>query len=295
VVHVLGAPIHFWEYGDAAGEAIVLVHGFRGDHHGLEGIAVRIAALGEARGRTMRVIVPDLPGFGQSGPIAGHEHTLDTFAEWLREFSALVAPGHTSVLGHSFGSLIVSAAIKGGLSPARLVLINPITTPALEGPHRIMTQAAIAYYRLADALPERAGNALLAHPVIVRLMSETMAKSRDPILRSFIHDQHDRYFSIFADKRTLLESFRASVSHTVGEFSDTFTMPTLLIAGDRDDLTPLSSQLGLQRRVPGSRLKISPGVGHLVHYEAPGDAAAWIADFLQSTDTALDAQGGQNT
>src|SRR5690606_611192 len=120
-------------------------------------------------------------------------------------------------------------------------------------------------------------------------MSETMAKTRDPELRRWIHDQHDRYFSVFSDKHTLLESFRASVSHTVGEFSETFTLPTLLVVGDRDDLTSLSAQLKLRHSVPGSRLKISPGVGHLVHYEAVGDAAEWTCEFLAELNPAIDA------
>lgn len=277
-IDVLGAPTFAWEYGEPAGEPLVLVHGFRGDHHGLQGIAERL--------RGARVIVPDLPGFGRSPALPGREHTLETYAEWLRAFSDAVAPEGSSVLGHSFGSLVVSAAVASGLAPRRLILINPISTPALEGPRRILTQGAIAYYRLGDALPERAGHALLANRLMVRVMSETMAKTRDPELRNWIHEQHNQYFSEFSDKRTLLEAFRASVSHTVGEFSDAFTMPTLLITGDRDDLTPLRAQLELQRRVPGAELKISPGVGHLVHYEAVGDAAEWVTEFMAQADPA---------
>lgn len=287
-ISVLNASTHFWEYGNPQGEPLVLVHGYRGDHHGLEGIAERVAALGSG----VRVIVPDLPGFGQSPALPGREHNLASYAEWLCAFFAAVAPEGGTLLGHSFGSLVVSAAIASGLQPRRLVLINPISTPALEGPRRIMTQGAIAYYQLADALPERAGHALLANRLIVRVMSETMAKTRDPQLRAWIHDQHDRYFSIFSDKHTLLESFQASVSHTVGEFADAFTMPTLLITGDRDDLTPLTAQLELQRRVPGSELKITPGVGHLVHYEAVDDAAAWVTGFVTNAGTAAHNSGG---
>ena len=284
-VDVLGAPTHAWEYGDSGGEPLILVHGFRGDHHGLEGIAERVQGA--------RVIVPDLPGFGRSPALPGREHTIETYAEWLRAFSLAVAPEGSSVLGHSFGSLVVSAAVASGLAPRRLILINPISTPALEGPRRILTQGAIAYYRLGDALPERAGHALLASRLMVRVMSETMAKTRNPELRSWIHDQHDQYFSDFSDKRTLLEAFRASVSHTVGEFSDAFTMPTLLITGDRDDLTPLRAQLELQRRVPGAELKITPGVGHLVHYEAADDAAKWVTEFVGRADPAEPGTAGE--
>ena len=62
--------------------------------------------------------------------------------------------------------------------------------------------------------PRRLGNALLRSKLIVRVMSETMAKTRDPDLPRFIHGQHHAYFSGFANRDMLLESFQASVSGT---------------------------------------------------------------------------------
>ncbi|WP_082677876.1 alpha/beta fold hydrolase [Leucobacter chromiiresistens] len=275
-ISALGADTRAWEYGAEAGETLVLVHGFRGDHHGLEGIAMRIAELRPE----LRIVVPDLPGFGESAAILGRTHDLDLYGEWLRAFASAVAPDGFDVLGHSFGSLVVACAIAGGLTPRRLLLVNPISSPALSGPQAALTQLAIGYYRAADLLPERAARALLGSAAIVRVMSEVMAKTEDRALRAWIHDQHARYFSTFAHPTTLLEAFRASVSHTVSEFSDAFTMPTLIIAGERDDITPLVEQLDLHRRVPGSELRIVPGSGHLVHYEAVNDAAAYAVDFI---------------
>lgn len=274
-VPTLGVETRAWQYGDPSGSPLLLVHGFRGDHHGLEGIARGLAAL-----PGVRAVVPDLPGFGETPAIPGREHDLELYGEWLREFAAAVAPGGFAVLGHSFGSLVVSAAIAGGLEPSRLILINPISAPALEGPQAALTQLAIGYYRAADLLPAAAARRLLGNPLIVRVMSEVMAKTGDPQLRSWIHGQHDAYFSTFSDPTTLLQAFRASVSHTVPEFARAFSMPTLLIAGERDDITPLPKQLELHHRVPGSRLRIIPGVGHLVHYEAVDDAVAFVSEFL---------------
>lgn len=269
---------HVWNYGAEAGQTLLLVHGFRGDHHGLEGIARRISELRPE----MRVLVPDLPGFGETPPVPGRTHDLALYGEWLRALAVSVGPtgAGIDVLGHSFGSLVVAQAVATGLAPRRLILVNPISAPALEGPQAVMTQLAIGYYRAADLLPERAARVLLGHPAIVRVMSEVMAKTADPELRAWIHGQHASYFSTFADAATLLEAFRASVSHTVTEYSASFAMPTLLIAGERDDITPLTKQLELHRRVAGSQLRIIPGTGHLVHYEAVADAAGYVVDFI---------------
>lgn len=275
-VPTLGVDTRAWVYGDPAGRPLVLVHGYRGDHHGLELIAQGIAhAMPD-----VAIYVPDLPGFGETPAISGRRHDLALYGEWLREFFTAISPTGGALLGHSFGSLVVSAALGQGLTPERTILINPISAPALEGPKAFLTKLTAGYYRVADMLPERGARALLGNPLIVRGMSEVMAKTRDPELRRWIHGQHDAYFSRFADSATLLESFHASVSHTVPEFANAFTMPTLLIAGERDDITPLVKQLDLQRLIPSSQLHIIPGTGHLVHYEAVDDAVGYISDFL---------------
>lgn len=287
-VDTLGIPTRAWQYGateDTPESAtIIFVHGFRGDHHGLEGMAQELARIRP----NARVIVPDLPGFGETPAVPGRTHDIALYGEWLRAFAAAVVPENEkfAILGHSFGSLVVTAALKGGLDPARAVLINPISSPALEGPQAVLTKLAIGYYRAADLLPERAARALLGNPLIVRGMSEVMAKTRDSELRAWIHGQHHAYFSRFSDAGTLLDAFRASVSHTVIEDAAVYSMPTLIVAGDRDDITPLPKQLELHRRIPGSTLHVIPGTGHLVHYEAVEDAVAFVADHLTNEETA---------
>ncbi|WP_244304573.1 alpha/beta fold hydrolase [Leucobacter viscericola] len=228
----------------------------------------------------MRTVVPDLPGFGETPAIPNREHNIELYGEWLRAFAREVAPEGFAILGHSFGSLVVAAAVSGGLDASRIILINPISAPALEGPQAALTQLAIGYYRAAELLPERAARQLLGNPVIVRGMSEVMAKTGDADLRAWIHGQHARYFSTFSDPSTLLQAFRASVSNTVIEHAADFDRPTLLIAGERDDITQLPKQLELHHRIAGSRLRIIPGTGHLVHYEAVEDAVAFISEFL---------------
>ena len=271
-LRVLGSRTAYWEYGSAHHQTVVLVHGFRGDHHGLERIA-------EALSEHYRVLVPDVPGFGESSTV-GHRHTLEHLGAWLSEFCELAAPDDFHLVGHSFGSLIASQALALGLTPATLSLINPISAPALEGPRGVLTWFAVQYYRLGAVLPEAIARRLLTSRVIVRVMSESMAKTTDRHLRAWIHDQHDRYFSVFADRESLLESFRASVEHHVPQFMSTFSTPMLVIAGELDDITPLRVQLDLARRVSGSELRVIRGSGHLVHYEAAAEAATSIHEFI---------------
>lgn len=275
-VEVRGATTVYWVYGPAdAATTIVAVHGFRGEHHGLEPVVAHLDGV--------RIISPDLPGFGETPPLPGVRHDLRTYAGWLRAFAAAVAPGAV-ILGHSFGSIVVAAAVADGLETPRVILVNPIGAPALEGPRGILTRLAVFYYWSGARLPKPIGDALLRNGAIVRVMSVSMAKTRDADLRRFIHDQHDTYFSRFADRDVLHDAFVASVSHDVREFAPAIAQPTLLIAAQKDDITPIEAERHLATLFPDAALVEIPDVGHLIHYETPGVAAAAVTRFLTPSD-----------
>ena len=109
---VLGSPTVWWEYGDSdATTTILAVHGFRGEHHGLEPVAAFLPGV--------RFVMPDLPGFGETPSIPGLTHDIDTYTRWLIAFAAAVAPGAV-VLGHSFGSIIAAWDRPNGLKIERV-------------------------------------------------------------------------------------------------------------------------------------------------------------------------------
>ncbi|WP_127818885.1 alpha/beta fold hydrolase [Microbacterium sp. CPCC 204701] len=275
-VAVLGATTAYWVYGpDDAEMTVVAVHGFRGEHHGLEPVVAHLPQV--------RVVSPDLPGFGETAPIPGRTHDLDLYAQWLTAFAAAVAPGAV-ILGHSFGSIVVAAAVAGGLETPRVILVNPIGAPALEGPRGVLTRLAVFYYWAGARLPRPVGDALLRNGLIVRAMSVSMAKTRDPCIRRFVHDQHDTYFSRFADRDVLHDAFLASVSHDVREFAPHMPQPTLLVAAQRDDITPIEAERQLATMFSDAELVEIPDVGHLIHYETPAPAAAAITRFLAPSD-----------
>ena len=279
-VPVLGSLTRYWEYGDPkADTTIVLVHGFRGDHHGLEPVVAQLPGF--------RMISPDLPGFGESAVLTASRHDIAGYGRWLAEFVAVLGlTGRIVVLGHSFGSIIVAASVAGGLQAHDVVLVNPIAAPALAGPRGVLTRLAVFYYWAAASLPERLGFALLRNRVIVRAMSVTMAKTGDPGLRRWSHNQHDRYFSAFADRRVVLEAFTASVGADVSEFAAGIRQRTLLIAAEKDDITPVAAQHRLHALFPDATLEVIPDVGHLIHYEVPAQAADALRRFLVAGETA---------
>src|SRR6478735_2678411 len=230
----------------------------------------------------MRLIIPDLPGFGSSGAFTDAAHSVERYGHFISDFMAALGLGpDTVLLGHSFGSIVAAHFVAAHPEAVRpLILINPIAAPALEGPKGLMTRLAVLYYRLSARLPRMLGLALLRSPLIVRVMSVAMAKTKDKDLLRFIHGQHHAYFSAFANRDSLLESFTASVSSNVAEVAPRLTLPVLLIAGEKDEIALLRDQHRLASLLPDATLDVIPGVGHLIHYETPGPAAGFIRRFL---------------
>lgn len=273
-IRVLDTVTHYWFYPSELPDSktIVFIHGYRGNHHGLEAIA---GALPD-----FNIIIPDLPGFGQSTPFSG-SHSVENYAAWLAEFiSSLELKNKPVLLGHSFGSIVCAAFASTSNSIEKLILENPVSAPALKGPNAALTKLAQGFFALAEKLPTQSGEWLLKSWPMVRGMSIVMTKTWNPELRRWVHAQHDANFNDFANRKVVIEGYRASISTDVSKFAEYFKVPTLLIIGSRDDITSTKQQYAMAAKitVPHS-ISQHMGVGHLTHYEVPAEVAADIRRF----------------
>lgn len=270
---VEGSKTVYFEYPASTSptKTLVMVHGYRGNHHGLEAIAAGLSKY--------RVIIPDLPGFGESAPLQ-KTHSVDSYANWLNAFAkTLGTESELHLMGHSFGTLVVgNYATK---FPVRSVsLVNPVSGPALLGQRAALTNLTKIYYLIAGFAPKFAGEWLLRNKIAVMVMSVVMAKTKDKQLRKWIHNQHLSNFSDFASVRVATEGYQASISAHLGLYAPSIEAPVLVVAAELDDITDIQTQ----RRVAGvysnGTIREIQNVGHLVHYEAPDAAAAYISEFL---------------
>jgi pimeloyl-ACP methyl ester carboxylesterase len=72
----------------------------------------------------------------------------------------------------------------------------------------------------------------------------------------------------------------AYLAHSADDVLPSIRVPTLIVAGDRDHLTPVATAERMQRAIPGSKLVVFPGHTHLVQVEQPRAVHAAIDEFL---------------
>ena len=63
-------------------------------------------------------------------------------------------------------------------------------------------------------------------------------------------------------------------------------MPTLIIWGARDPIIPVQHARSAHEAIPGSRLEVFPGVGHMPQLEAPGHFVAVLERFIEEHEPA---------
>ncbi|NKE10916.1 alpha/beta hydrolase, partial [Kocuria subflava] len=196
----------------------------------------------------------DLRGFGRPGPSpreaegpaetggadGAGRHNVANYVRFLRSFIQRLTDGAVNpesdhgvaLLGHSFGSVV--AAHLAAESPAmvqRLILVNPISEPALTSDRVWASQVADTYYSLGSKLPFGLGDKLLRSNTATDIMSRELTTTQDPELREYIVNQHRAYFGSYAEKRVIREAYVSSISRTVAEVGPPLTMPVLLITG----------------------------------------------------------------
>jgi 3-oxoadipate enol-lactonase len=66
-----------------------------------------------------------------------------------------------------------------------------------------------------------------------------------------------------------------------GPYLARVAVPTLVLVGDEDVLTPPDAARSLAGRIPGSHLEVIPGAGHLSNLEQPGAFNALVRQFLE--------------
>jgi pimeloyl-ACP methyl ester carboxylesterase len=261
-VEVDGLTIAFERRG--RGDPLVLLHGLPGDSRVWRR---QLATLSEEHD----VVAWDAPGCGRSSDPAAAFGTLDV-ARCLGGLVDALGLGRPHLVGVSWGAGIALAL--HAIAPQRprsLVLAGGYAGWAGSLPPEMLAPRLEAYLTVARA--PRAERDEIMRGWAGGLVSP--AASADAV---------DELLAVGADFHPgPLETLARSFAETdLRDVLATIRVPTLVLQGEVDTRSPIAVGRALHDAIPGSRLTVLPGVGHVSNVDAPDAFDAAVLDFLRT-------------
>jgi pimeloyl-ACP methyl ester carboxylesterase len=230
---------------------VILIHG-AGGHHLYWPPQIR-------RLHDQRIFAPDLPGHGKSGGLGCH--TVADYAEALLAFIKAMQFSRAVLVGHSMGSAIAMlTAIHMPKMVLGLVLLG--SGPRLRvAPALLQSTAQASTFPSAISLINELSFARQTSPRLKELAAQRMAEMRPSVLHG---------------------DFLACNGFDVTAELTMISMPTLVLCGAADKMTPPKNSEFLQEHIAGSRLEILANAGHMLMLEQPDQVADLLIEFLDS-------------
>ena len=257
---VQGYPAYAYTGGrefDPQRPAIVFVHGAAFDHSVWQWQSRYFAHHG------FTVLAPDLPAHGRSpGPL---RESIGAFADWVAALVESATLERAALVGHSMGSLVALET-------------------ALRHPQRVSKLALIG-----ASSPMPVGEAFIAaaqdnSPAAYDMESVWGLARAAPLAQSPVPG-----VSLLGASRGLNGRARAGVLHADlrachayaadAEALRKLAVPTLVVAGRRDQMTPFKAGKALADTIPGARFELLDA-GHSMMSEAPAATLKVLRDFL---------------
>jgi pimeloyl-ACP methyl ester carboxylesterase len=229
-----------------AGDPIVLLHGLSGSHRWWLPVLEHFAA-------RYSVHMPELVGFGGSRP-ARAQPSIPEAAELVLEWLDVIDIERCALVGHSMGGQIaIHIAARAPDRLSHLVLVSAAGIP------RPVSVSEAARF-VAEIVPPRAWGELSFLPVIA-----LDAMRSGPL--------------------TILQAARNIIRTDVRPLLSHVSVPTLIVWGSADPLTPVAHGQQMQQAISGAKLVVIDGAAHVPMVDRPREFASVVTAFIESGRT----------
>lgn len=262
---------HDWVYADAEdapanAPVVVMIHGFTGSKENWYPLAAQL------RGK-YRLLVPDLPGWGQSERKPGEDYGFGAQAQRVAAFIQALSPGKPVVLlGHSMGGGI--AALVAARYPqlvARVGLLdaagvrfndNQFGLDVLAGKNPFAVSDAASLQRYVDIVFHRQqAKPWIPWPASAGLIA---VRKRDATFEQSVLDRIGRGAEQF----------------TPGEEAANIHQPALLLWGREDAVIDPSAMTLFAAKMPQAREVLVDDAGHMSLMEQPAAVADAVVQLV---------------
>jgi 3-oxoadipate enol-lactonase len=229
------------------GMPLVLLHGYPLDHSIWEPLVPFLE-------NDFDLILPDLPGFGDSQVMGGNP-SMAGYARVIASLMDMLGVPKAALVGHSMGGYVALAFAQD--FPERLFGLGLVSSQVLADPPERKT----ARYAEARQVTEH-GVMDVAYGMSVKL---TAALNLQTELKDLILQQQPD--GLAAASRAMADRMDSS------DLVMGFTLPLVLVHGLSDGLIPVERAQSIKAAVAHATLVEIPNCGHMPMLEAPGVTA----------------------
>ena len=248
-----------------AGRPVVLIHGYPFTRTLWN---EQIAVLSES----YRVIAPDLRGFGESDSSDGPS-TMNRMAQDVATFLDHLGIPRATIGGLSMGGYVALAFYKQFASRVRALILADTRAQA-DTEEAKQTREQQAEKALAEGMAGIADAMLpkLLTPETVSKRPEIVKRVRDMMLKTKSDGAAAalRGMAVRDDQTSLLSKI---------------TVPTLIIVGSEDAITPVADSEKMNQAIAGSRLVVLENAGHVSNLERTEEFNEALLDFLSDSSS----------
>jgi len=204
------------------------------------------------------VLAPDLPGHGRSS--GAPLRTIGDMADWTAALLGAAGASKVRLVGHSMGSLI--ALETAARHPAKISALSLIGTAATMTVGPDLLKAAEANDHAAIDMVSIWGLGYQAE----------LGGSLAPGL--WMHFGAERVLEQCRPGVLFNDLSACNAYQNALAAAATITVPTTLILGERDMMTPAKAGNALAAALPNAHTVVMPGAGHMMMVERPDELLA---------------------
>lgn len=265
--------------GPERGAPVLLLHGIT------LGAAVwpyQVSALADAG---LRVLAVDLRGHGLSGgAVAGDEtgtgrmtHTLERMATDVAEVMSQLDLEGVTLVGHSMGGMVAlellgsDAALAAGEGRVARLVLAATTAQATRGRGVPGLSEVVALAQplvsSASGLAARLPGPTLPANDLAYLIARITFGERSSSTKVAFTGKLTAEVPVRVSAGLMIEILRFDADRVL----PTIGVPTTVVVGDRDLMTPIAQAEYMAGHIPGAELVVLPGCGHMVMLERPNE------------------------
>jgi pimeloyl-ACP methyl ester carboxylesterase len=216
-----------------------------------------------------RLITPDLRGFGGSTAPDGDSPSMDDYASDVIALAGELGVSRAVMGGCSMGGYATFAVLKRAPELASALVLSDTRLGADNPEGRANRRSMLA-------LVDREGPSGVARDMMPKLIGPTTRESNptvEPTIRRLIKQQSPD--GIRAAIQRMMDRMDAT------EVVSAVRIPSLVVVGDEDELTPVDESRRIAAVIPDARLAVIPQAGHLPNLEQPDRFNAVLTRFLE--------------